>query len=145
KQVVWARKNCENRLSPSPAQGRTSGTKVREPPEPPEMSPSGPLSIWDKWDESARRVRNAGSTESENRLTAERGISGRAGQKYPNRPKRVKSVRIKVGQASQKYPNRPNRPKFSQKVQNQNGRLGRMDAKYAEDPADPRTIEKLPC
>ncbi|KAH9291077.1 hypothetical protein KI387_044648, partial [Taxus chinensis] len=27
KQVVWARKNCENRLSPGPAQGGTNGTK----------------------------------------------------------------------------------------------------------------------
>ncbi|KAH9322518.1 hypothetical protein KI387_017157, partial [Taxus chinensis] len=71
KQVVWSRKNCVNRLSPSLAQGGTNGTKVCEPPEPAEMSPGGPLSIWDKWDESTRRARNAGSTERENRLTAE--------------------------------------------------------------------------
>ncbi|KAH9305264.1 hypothetical protein KI387_009668, partial [Taxus chinensis] len=117
KQVVRARKICENRLSPSPAQGGTNGTKVHEPPEPAEMSPVGPQSIWDKWDESMRRARNAGSTERENRLTAERDSSGRVGQmdaKCPNRLVRAKSTQgaqNQLGRAGQKDLNRPNRPK----------------------------------
>ncbi|KAH9290821.1 hypothetical protein KI387_034938, partial [Taxus chinensis] len=56
------------------------------------MSPGGPLSIWDMWDKSTRWARNAGLIERENRLTAERGSSGRMGQmdaKCPNRPVRA--------------------------------------------------------
>ncbi|KAH9325841.1 hypothetical protein KI387_006019, partial [Taxus chinensis] len=73
KQVVWASKNCKNRLSPGPAQGGTNGTEIREPPEPPEMSPGGPLSKWDKWDRSTRRARKADPAEEKNWLTAEEG------------------------------------------------------------------------
>ncbi|KAH9308813.1 hypothetical protein KI387_036724, partial [Taxus chinensis] len=47
-------------------------------------------------------------------------------------------------QLGQRYANRPNRPKLSQRVQNQMGYPGQMDAKYVKDPASWRTNQKMP-
>ncbi|KAH9318430.1 hypothetical protein KI387_020199, partial [Taxus chinensis] len=75
---------------------------------------------------------------------------GTRGTKGPEPAERSQVSPKKVEQAGQKYPKggrikRCHVSKLSQEVgQNQKGRPGRMDAKYAEDPAGPRTIEKLP-
>ncbi|KAH9322290.1 hypothetical protein KI387_016929, partial [Taxus chinensis] len=72
------------------------------------------------------------------------GMRGKKGPEPAEPAERSQVSPKKVEQAGQKYPNRLNRPKLSQEVQNQKGRPGWMDVKYTEDPAGPRTIEKLP-
>ncbi|KAH9318034.1 hypothetical protein KI387_019803, partial [Taxus chinensis] len=115
---------------------------------------------WDKWTRNARTGRFSENQHKEPKSNwdkrAENTRTGRTGRNCPKRSK------IKIGRPGQKDPKTraSRRSRKNQKVPRvvpkgpkipnrgfcpkSRDKSGRMDAKYAEDPAGPRTIEKLP-